>query len=168
MFGETQPKTSFGELLYQYWNDADGDGRFDWSYDKEGVIYSDEITDIGGNISGTRYDAATANWGAPWQMPTLEQAYELDDNTSFEWVTRNGVHCQKLTGMNGGIIFLPVTGYHFNNKFLYPDELGYFWTAKADDDNSCNAYCFGIDNEEGLWYSLPYRWDGITTRPVAP
>ena len=168
MFGETQPKTSFGELLYQYWNDADGDGRFDWSYDKEGVIYSDEITDIGGNISGTRYDAATANWGAPWQMPTLEQAYELDDNTSFEWVTRNGVHCQKLTGMNGGIIFLPVTGYHFNNKFLYPDELGYFWTAKADDDNSCNAYCFGIDNEEGLWYSLPYRWDGITIRPVAP
>ena len=166
-FGEIQPKTNFeNEKVYQFWTDLDGDGRFDWSYDDEGIIYSNEMMDIGSNIAGTRYDAATASWGAPWQMPTQDQVYELDDNTTSQWVTRNGVNCRKMIGKNGGIIFLPVTGFYVYGRFYYPDSEGVFWTSNVDEGNSCYAYVFGIDDEEGLSYGLDARWSGMTIRPV--
>ena len=57
--------------------------------------YSDEncatlgkqLGDISGNAN---YDAATANWGAPWRMPTREELKELIDNCTFKWTTQNG------------------------------------------------------------------------------
>ena len=41
--------------------------------------------DIGDNIYGTKYDAATVNLGSDWKMPTKDEFQELLDNCTWEW-----------------------------------------------------------------------------------
>ncbi|MCQ2289140.1 MAG: dockerin type I domain-containing protein, partial [Muribaculaceae bacterium] len=45
------------------------------------------------------HDAATANWGAGWRMPTLQEIKDLYNRnyTTTEWVTVNGVNGRKIT-----------------------------------------------------------------------
>lgn len=73
-WGETQPKSVYGWSTYQY-------GYYNYDGD-----YS-HLVNIGSDIAGTGYDAATANWGAPWRMPSKAQCDELINNTTSVWTT---------------------------------------------------------------------------------
>ncbi len=53
-------------------------------------------------------DAARANWGGQWVMPTIEHIRELKKYTTSEWTTLKGVFGRKFTSkQNGNAIFLP-------------------------------------------------------------
>ena len=58
-----------------------------------------------------KYDAARANMGEPWMMPTHTQVLELRhrDNTTSEWTSLNGVNGRKFTNKKDSskYIFLP-------------------------------------------------------------
>lgn len=97
-WGETQPKSTYNWNTYQYGNSGA------------------DVVNIGSNIAGTSYDAATANWGSPWRMPTVSQISELINNCSNTWTTQNGVNGRRFTGTNGGTIFLPAAGYHSDDN----------------------------------------------------
>ena len=45
-------------------------------------------------------DAARANWGGDWRMPTHEEWSELYGNCSSEWTTLNGVNGHLFTSKN--------------------------------------------------------------------
>ena len=78
-WGETKTKEVYNWDTNQYgYNNDDGD-------------YS-HLVNIGSDIAGTEYDAATANWKAPWRMPTIDQCRELLDNCTSEWTTQNDVN----------------------------------------------------------------------------
>jgi hypothetical protein len=94
-WGETKPKTSYTETNYAYYDDN-----------------LKQYTDIGVNISGTQYDAATVNLGGDWRMPTKDEMEELIDNCTWEWIQTNGKNGFKVTGKNGNSIFLPAAGCH--------------------------------------------------------
>ena len=67
--------------------------------------------EIAGN---SQLDAARANWGGSWRMPTKYECQELIDKCKWELVTVNcvnGVNGYKVTGPNGNNIFLPATGF---------------------------------------------------------
>lgn len=73
-------------------------------------------------IGNAQYDAATANWGADWQMPTNDQLKELIDEC--EWTfTGNGY---TVTGPNGNTIFLPADGYRYGNSQIAKGTAGYY------------------------------------------
>ena len=58
-------------------------------------------------------DAANANWGGAWRMPTKEEAYELinPDNCTWTEINVNGINGYKITSKkNGNSIFLPKCG----------------------------------------------------------
>ncbi|MBO4723117.1 MAG: hypothetical protein J5629_09355, partial [Muribaculaceae bacterium] len=55
-------------------------------------------------------DAATANWGPEWCMPSQEQIQELYNNCFSEWTTLNGVNGRLFTGPNGASMFMPAAG----------------------------------------------------------
>ena len=103
-WGETSPKIDFSEDNYSH-----------SGYDKyNNIIYED----LGFNISGTAYDAATANWGEQWCMPTDEQWKELywgtlttGHGTSHK-ITLNGVTGRQFISKNnnGNSIFIPYIG----------------------------------------------------------
>ena len=104
-------------------------------YNSDTYLYnvSGNYIDIGSDISGTKYDAATVNWGSPWHMPTKEQITELSSCKSV-WTTRNGVKGREFTGQNGSTIFLPAAGYHWNSNITGP-ESGYYWSSTLSTDS---------------------------------
>ena len=125
-----------------------------------------------GDIAGyPEYDAATANWGGSWRMPTRAECEELVHNCTWEWTSLNGVFGFKVTSnVNGNSIFLPTSGYR-NGGTLYDDDAGYdggaCWISTPDDenDNTQRARTLHIDNGH---YGLSFgdRFTGLNIRPV--
>lgn len=95
-WGETSTKTSFSWDNYIYWSDLNGDKS----------VQDNEIKDIGDDISGTSYDAASANWGGSWRMPTHDEFWEMINNTKSRLIMtdKQGYY---FKGNNGNAIFLP-------------------------------------------------------------
>ena len=131
-----------------------------------GATYPYIGVDIGNNIAGTKYDAATANWGASWRMPTENQMKELMDNCTYKWTTLNGVEGAKGTGRKGGTIFFPASGYrNYSAASLYNvGRYGYYWSASANNGNYGHILYF----DWGSWrWNYGSRADGFPVRPVA-
>ena len=75
-------------------------------------------------------DAATANWGAGWRMPTETEMIELYQNCSHIWKTQNGVNGRLFTGTNGNSIFLPAAGLRNGSNELYGGgSSGSYWSS---------------------------------------
>ena len=122
--------------------------------------------DIGKDIAGTQYDAATANWGTPWVMPSKEQMDELVNNCTYVWTTENGVNGYRFTGSNGASIFFPAAGGR-NPKGLYSEgSNGEYWSSTFSESNTANAWY--LDNNR--WYVRTFngnsRTYGLSVRPV--
>ena len=109
-------------------------------------------------------DAATANWGAGWRMPTFQEIKDLYDSkyTTTEWVTVNGVNGRKITSKsNGNSIFLPVAGYRNGTSLISEGSYGY-WSSSLNTDDSNHAYClnhnyFMGNDEYCRYYGLSVR-----------
>ena len=80
-------------------------------------------------------DAARANWGGNWQMPTYEDFQELLVNTTGEWTTVGTVmglrFTSKVKNANGmyNSIFFPATGYRGYTLLIGNGSNVYCWTA---------------------------------------
>ena len=75
--------------------------------EENSLTYGKKMSDIAGNA---QYDAARANWGGSWRMPTEYEWQELIDKCKWEWGKVTGVKVNKVTGPNGNSIFLPAAG----------------------------------------------------------
>ena len=125
-----------------------------------------EYRDLGKNIAGTEYDAATVNLGKGYRMPTHEQQKDLLKCCTWEWTTLNGVKGMKVTGPNGNHIFFPASGYRDNSNGSLGNvgSYGYCWTASPYSTNYGRYLYF---------YSSNARWDsyfralGFPVRAVA-
>lgn len=94
-------------------------------------------------------DAATANWGSGWQMPSLKQLQELFDseNTTTSWRTLNGVGGRLITSKsNGNDIFLPAAGSRYDAKLDYTGSFGDYWSRSLTtyDSSYANGMTFGL------------------------
>lgn len=145
-WGETQQKSVYNWDTYQYYQ-------------------NDKCVNIGSDIAGTRYDAATANWGTPWRMPSRAQCQELIDNTTSVWTTQNGVNGRKFTGPNGGTIFLPAAGSRWDDELDYAGSDGYYWSSTLDESYPFYAYELYFSSLLAYWRSS-YRNGGRSVRPV--
>lgn len=144
-WGETTEKSSYTERNY-----LDGKGT---SYD------------IGKDIAGTQYDAATANWGSPWVMPNKEQMEELKNNCTSEWTTENGVNGRRFTGTNGASIFLPAAGGRYED-IVNAGSYGSYWSStlyESDTDDAWDLYfrSGSVNAKDNYW-----RHRGLSVRPV--
>jgi len=73
------------------------------------LVDSENLSDIAGDA---RYDAAQANWGGAWRLPTKEEIDELIESCTSEWTTIDGVNGMLLTSkINDQTIFFPAAGY---------------------------------------------------------
>ncbi len=89
-WGETKTKNVFSNENYSYYN-----------------VNTMQFVDIGNDISGTQYDAATVNLGDDWRMPNKSEMEELIYSCTWEWITLEGKWGYKVTGKNGNSIFIP-------------------------------------------------------------
>ena len=119
-------------------------------------------------------DAAVANWGNEWQMPSQEQCQELFNSyyTTWEQTTMNDVAGMKITSkINGNSVFLPAAGGFCTQDYAGANYFGagnngYYWTRTLY-QNACYGACnmsFYSGNISGSSYT--YRYYGCSVRPV--
>ncbi len=72
--------------------------------------------------ANSKYDAATANWGAAWRMPTTAELAELMNFCTWEFEGTG----YRVTGPNGKSIFLPAAGYRHGDKQYGKGNAGYY------------------------------------------
>ena len=146
-WGETQTKSVYNWDTYQYGSS------------------SSNVVNIGSNIAGTKYDAATANWGASWCMPSKEQIIELVYNCSYQWTQQNGVNGGLFTGPNGYSVFLPAAGGCWTGELHKEGSHGYYWSSSlVIYPQNAFYFCFFSDYARWDYY---YRDDGFSVRPVS-
>lgn len=108
-------------------------------------------------------DVAYQKWGNAWKIPTSTQMQELISQCTWTWTTIGGVNGYRIVGSNGNSIFLPATGYYYNNDNPDIYSYGCYWTSSFNTNN--NAYCLYFNNSI-------YRTDdfdcyyGLSVRPV--
>lgn len=133
-WGEVEPKEVFSWENYEFYEG--------WEYDpNNGIWYV--VKDIGVNICGTKYDAATHHWGNGWKMPDEQQMYELKMLCWSQPVEINGVRGLNIYGPNGHSIFLPITGVsHWDGDPVYDTHyVGNYWSGESTtDDYTYNGY----------------------------
>ena len=95
--------------------------------------------DSEGNLT-PKYDAARANWGGNWRMPTKTEMQELKDRCTWTWTTQNGVNGYKVTGPNGNSIFLPATGYRYGSSLYVAGSFGSYWSSTPYENDAYDAY----------------------------
>ena len=131
-----------------------------------------EYADMGEGLVGTNYDLARLIMGAPWQMPTYEQAEELVDNCTSIYTdidvgqrTYSGVI---VTGPNNKQIFLCANGYKWIRWNDDKGRVGAFWTATAYPDNKGKAYALWFNEDGTLTTSAWSGCRGLSIRAVQP
>ena len=160
-WGETTTKDTYIWSTYQYCN-----GSYNTltkycnnsSYGYNG--FTDNLTTL-----LPEDDAATANWGEGWRMPTKEEFEELYNNTTVTWTTQNGVNGRLFTASNGNSLFLPAASFRYGNSLNYAGLYGYYWSSSLHTDDPFYAWHF--DFSSGSYYmSGSERSSGQSVRPV--
>ena len=149
-WGETTPKDTYDWSTYQY-----GDGDTFTKY-----TGSDGLTTL-----LPEDDAATANWGPDWRMPTKEEWQELYNNTTVTWTTQNGVSGRLFTAANGNSLFLPAAGYRYRSSLYYAGSHGDYWSSSLSTDYPRYAWeLYFNSGDYGMYYTD--RNAGQSVRPV--
>lgn len=132
---------------------------FAWGETEPKELY-DEST-----YSETEEDAATANWGSEWRMPTQAEQDELRTECSWTWMTKNDVNGYKVVGPNGNSIFLPAAGYCSGGSFYHTGHKGFYWSSSLYTGNTSYAYYLSFTYNDVSRYSND-RCYGQSVRPV--
>ena len=164
-WGETQPKDIYSWSTYQHSN-----GGTSWqnpnltkyctnsSYGYNG--FTDNLTTL-----LPEDDAATANWGSDWRMPTQTEWQELLNNTTVTWTQQNGVYGRLFTASNGNSLFLPAAGARSNSSLYGAGSHGDYWSSSLNTDYPSRAWDFYFSS--GNYYmSYDNRYCGQSVRPV--
>ena len=130
-------------------------------------LQSQGYIDGEGNLTPL-HDAATANWGGSWRIPTKEEMQELLDNCTCTKSVLNSVQGYKITGPNGNSIFLPAAGSRLGLSLDYAGVGVYYWSSTPFDLGHSNL-AFNLYFYGGIGYvgSAGKRIEGYTIRPVS-
>ena len=127
------------------------------------ATYNVSMNDISGNA---QYDAATANWGGSWRMPTKNELNELINNCTWTWTTQNGVNGYNVEGPNGNSIFLPAAGHRLGSSLYCAGIYGIYWSSTPyENDGGYSAYYFGFESDSHHMAN-DGRYYGQSVRPV--
>lgn len=88
------------------------------------------------------YDAAQANWGGHWRMPTYDEFIELINECTWTWTTYCDTVGYIITGSNGNSIFMPEAGYRYGSVLKSDGVCGYTWSSTPyAAGGDVEAYC---------------------------
>ena len=161
-WGETAPKDVYNWDTYQYCMGSDYTltkycNNPDYGYNG----FTDTIT-----ILLPEDDAATANWGNEWRMPTAEEWQELYNNTTVTWTQQNGVNGRLFTASNGNSLFLPAAGWRWDSNLYGVGSDGLYWSSSLITGTPNRAWFFGFDSDYYYDEGSSYRYSGFSVRAV--
>ncbi|MCQ2209049.1 MAG: hypothetical protein MJZ34_02040 [Paludibacteraceae bacterium] len=149
-WGETEPKNVYDMSTYK------------WQRNNIFTKYNPDIDSYTTLLPED--DAATANWGDEWRMPTSEEQIELFKECTYSWEEVDGVYGAKFTGPNGNSVFFPAVGCRYLSYLDYVGEYGYYWSSSLYDTD----YAYYMDfNEKSSYEGRDFvRYGGCSVRAV--
>ena len=163
-WGETAPKKAYTWSTYK-WGNGDWDASENLS--KYNTDYNNGTVD--NNIMLLpEDDAAQANWGGGWRMPTDDNWTELRLYCTWTWTDNyegTGVAGYIVSG-NVNSIFLPATGHMEDEYLLDPGVNCGYWSSNLDPDNPAYAWFVYFEDSGYFDRSRGTRSYGYSVRPV--
>lgn len=163
-WGETQPKSTYNWSTYKWCNGSP-------STLTKYCTKSDYGTFDGKSTLELADDAARANWGGSWRMPTEVELEDLRANCKWEWTTQNGVKGYKVTSKKKGYtknsIFLPAAGYRDDSSLDDVGSSGNYWSSSLGTNYPNAVHCLYF-NSSNVYWSSSNRDEGQSVRPVCP
>ena len=128
------------------------------------------------NVLAPEYDAAKAQWGGEWRMPTKRELQDLVDKCDRTWMSTNGVRGYLVRGRDdyaSASIFLPAAGFGHGTDLKNGGAWGYLWSSEPNtdpnEDNKDNSYLSWRLNFKSTTFYMDYHYDrhvGTSCRPV--
>ena len=126
--------------------------------------YRKEVGDIGGNAI---YDAARANWGSTWRLPTWNEIEELIKECTWTWTKMDGRKGYKVTSkVNGKSIFLSAAGDRNDLSLVNAGSYGFYWSSTPRTSNTDYAYILFF-HRSNVDRDIDDRFLGQSVRPVS-
>lgn len=138
-------------------------------------------------------DAAAANWGGKWRMPTAAEWEELSNNCYLVWtsdynstgkagliiykakadedkgqVVKSGNTPSASYSIADTHIFLPAAQYYLPNGLYNEFVAGAYWSSSLYDYNSYSGRSIAFDSDFFSIFVSGGREDGQPIRPVCP
>ena len=152
--------------LYFSWGNVEGH--------KNGSIYDFSATEYASTPgvklttdipADAEYDAARANFGGSWRIPTTAEFKELHDNCTSVWTMQNGIDGRRFTSrINGNSVFFPAAGFYYDTSFNYNGTYGGYLSSSLNSQ----TYAYGLFFGSGYVYPQDYssRFIGYPVRAV--
>lgn len=181
-----ETETDYG--LYFQWGDisgytasqvGSGDGKkaFTWAdykYSNNGGSSASDMTKYnktdGKTVLESVDDAAIANCGSDWRMPTEAEFNALLSATNNEWVTNyggSGKSGRLFTAKNNSskVLFFPAAGHCDNGTIGNVGNYSYYWSSTRNPNYSDYAMMSRFESGMSRVGTFP-RLDGEPIRPV--
>lgn len=113
-------------------------------------------------------DAAHANMGGSWHIPTPEQIMELLDNTTRKLTTLDGVNGSLFTSKKNPSksIFIPTAGYASGGSVHYGESISDVWTSMLGKGGVVYGTCLGLVSGGVFLGGYANRYYGFSVRGV--
>ena len=159
-WGETQPKSNYSWSTYKYGTSYTTLTKYcsNSSYGLNGFTDTKTVLD-------PEDDAATANWGNNWRMPTFDEIDELYNNCTSVWTTQGGKNGRLFTGPNGNTLFLPAAGYYYGSGLFGAASGGLYWSSSLYTGTPSDA-CYLFFGSDYVGWDGIGRYYGRSVRPV--
>ena len=172
-WGETTPKENYDLTTYKWFAIINENVYHLTKYGVKSYLYNEFVD--GKTVLDSEDDAATANWGAGWCMPSKDQYEELYLYCRKSWTTCNGVKGMLFESLNtGASLFLPAGGCRCEEELYNPslydvEKSGWYWTCELYTLYSYEAHCLNISSivyEGSDPVMFIFRDFGLTVRAV--
>ena len=111
-------------------------------------------------------DAANANMGGSWHMPTPTQIQELINETTSTWTQQDNVYGTLFTSKNNGkSIFIPAAGYASDGSLHDGGSEADVWSSMLS-ASSVNVGRYLYFGSSGASLNKYYRYSGFSVRGV--
>ena len=157
-WGETTTKSTYDWSTYKYCN-----GSYN-TLTKYNTSSSHGTVDNKTQLELTD-DAARANWGGKWRMPTDAELIELTEQCTCIWTSKNGINGYNVTSKkNGKSIFLPAAGSIDDD---FSQKYNFYWSSSLCTESPQLAHALYFNTGNISWDNGT-RSDGFPIRPVCP
>lgn len=140
-WGEAKPQSTYNWSTYKWCNGSSSTFTKYNTSSSFGTVDNKTVLDLAD-------DAANANWGGAWRMPTDAEWQELRDNCTWTWKPLNGINGFEVKGSNGNAIFLPAAGFRSSNDVFYTGHYGCYWSSSLDTTAPSNAKFVEFQSED--------------------
>ena len=136
-WGKTESKDYYDWSHYKYTNGGYGHMT---KYCNDASHGDNGFTDMK-TVLEAEDDAAAANWGNAWRMPTDAEWAELLEQCTWEWIkySQDTFSYVVTSKTNGNSIFLPATGYLVDDSRYNAGMRGNYWSSSLNDAKASYA-----------------------------